>query len=152
MAWETSLKYSDVESIRHWLDEKSPATARAINHLSDDELDEAKTLLTLVNSNQPSYQLASRYSAEILDSRNKSGDIRGKHISDELFQEMRFRAFLVMMNPGNDPADYHELQSEICRQLLSGSDSQAKTEVAPATWLAIIPVFAGLLLLMAPFS
>jgi hypothetical protein len=96
--------------------------------------------------------LSSRYSAETLDSRNKSGYIRGKHISDALFQEMRFRAFLVMMNPGNNPADYHELQSDICRQLLSGSDGQSVNVVAPVTWLAIIPVFVGILLLMTPFS
>ena len=148
MIGETSLNFTDIESIQNWLDEKSPASARAINHLSDDEFTEAKSLIALIRSNQATYQLANRYSVEIFDSRNQSGYHRGKHISDELFQEMRFQAFLVMMNPDNDPADYHELHSGICTKLLTDPDGQGKYVVSPVTWIAIIPVFAGLLLLM----
>jgi hypothetical protein len=150
MIESTDLKFPDIQALRHWVDKKSAESARGINHLSADQLTEGNFLLDLINGNQATYRLARRHSVEILESKNNTQFSEEKR--EQLMQEMSFRAFLVMMDPAHEAADYHALHSSICNELIAENNNPVRTEINPAIWLLIVPLVAGLLLLAMKLS
>jgi hypothetical protein len=148
MLKDTDLKYSDIQAIQRWVNKKSAETARGINHITEDQLAEGNFLLALIASNMATYQQACNDSTEILESMKNSGSDHAKKISEDLYREMSFRAFLVKMNPAQQPVEYTGLHSGLCTELFSNIDKPVKKGIKPIIWLLIIPVLAGLLLLV----